>query len=93
MAQKETNTLSASTVQTVTLTGGATRAVEIVHHGNVTNPIFVRTDGVNPAIDGDDCDVVLAGERVQFGAGLRGSNPEIRLISVGLATYTVSRML
>lgn len=89
--QAKTQTLAASTVDTVTLTGSFS-AVEIVHHGTVANPIFANIGATGtPTVGGDDEEVILPGERVRipgYGAG-GGGNTVVSLISAGTPTYTV----
>lgn len=87
----KTATLTASTVDSVTLTG-AFQAIEVVHQGNVTNPIYVIVDDAvaAPTVAGDNCEVVLSNERCRFAKVGSGSTSTIvSIISVGAATYTV----
>ena len=90
VAKSKTATLGAGVVDTVTLTDKCA-AVEIVHHSNVTNPIYAL---VGPAIGaptaaGDNTEVVLAGERVRFSRTGTGSAVIVSIISAGAATFSV----
>jgi len=89
VTNSKTLTLTASVVDSITLTG-TFMAVEIVHHGNVANPIFAiaSTAATAPTAGGDNCEVVLPGERIRIpGAG--ANQTVVSLISAGAATYTV----
>jgi len=59
---------------------------EIVHHGDVTDVIYFRLDGVTPVAAADENQVLLSGERLFV--RLSPSNA-IELISAGAATYSV----
>lgn len=52
-------TLSGTTVDIVTLTGGWD-FVEVLNRGDV--PLWFRTDGTSPTASGDDAHVVMPGE-------------------------------
>jgi hypothetical protein len=85
--------LTASQVDTVTLTGQV-NFVEVIHHGNVSNPIYVLIGAAAlvPTVAGDDTEVVLAGERVRFGVG-RTADPAISVICAGAATVSIVGVL
>ena len=87
----KTATLAASTVDSITLTGPI-QAVEIVHQGNVTNPIYVLVDDAvaAPTVAGDNCEVVLSNERCRFSKiGSNLGSTVVSIISAGTVTYTV----
>ena len=86
-ALAQTDTLTATVVTTMTFTG-APRLFEVVHHGDADNPVWIRTDGVDPVDSADECDVILPGERVPFVWAEAGD--DIRLLAaVGTPTVTV----
>jgi hypothetical protein len=78
-------TLTASTVDTVTLSGGGAKLIEVTHHGDASDVIWFRTDGTNPVAFADECGVLLASERITVEVGDAG---ELRLISDGVPSYT-----
>ena len=84
-----TATLAASTVDTVTLVKGEAQIVQVVHHGDATDVIYVRNDGVDPAVAEAENHVVLPGERATVAVPATG---ELRLISAGVPTYTVAHI-
>lgn len=83
----------------LTLVGGVVDTVRLRHCGSVqifnrslTDPIFVRLDGVDPTVAGDGTKVVLPGTSRQFEIPDPDS-PNIRLISSGLSTdYIIERV-
>lgn len=77
-------TLVASTVDTVTMSGGAKKRAELVNHG--TDVIYFRSDGVDPVAAADENEVLLGSERLAITLPESG---EIRLISGGTPTYSV----
>jgi poly-beta-hydroxyalkanoate depolymerase len=83
-ARAATATLVADTVDTVTLSNAHDK-VEITHHGDATEPIYCRAV-TDPTVAGEDCDVILAGQRIIVGS----ASGKIKLISSGVPTYTVS---
>lgn len=87
----ETVTLVAATVTTVTLTRQG-RAYELAHHGNTTDPVYVRTDGTAPTVAGAECRVLLMGERITVAQSGPTSTATrtCKLISAGIPTVTVS---
>lgn len=87
----KTASLTASTVDSITLTG-LIQAIEVVHHGNVTNPIYVIVDDAvaAPTVAGDNCEVVLPNERCRFSKiGTNLGSSIVSIISAGTVTYTV----
>ncbi len=86
MARIKHGTLVANQVTHVDLPANS-GTVEIMILANAA-AIFFRCDGVDPAVDGDDCEVIPAG----VGAALAVDLPDpfdIRLISEGTPKYTV----
>jgi len=85
-------TLTASTVDSLTLTGQHT-AVEVVHHANVLNPVYllVSKAAQSPTVAGDDTEVVLAGERIKF--SVSNTATVVSVISAGGATISVVGVL
>lgn len=79
-----------------TLTGGAVTTVLISNHNNAvevvnraqTGAIWVRVDGVDPTVAGDDCYVVLGARRIPV-SGPDITDAEVRLISDANLAYTV----
>ena len=87
-----TVTLTASTARTIHLTGQQSRTVELVHHGNVTDPVYFQVRGGEGTlaaltVAGSEASVVLAGERLTV--RVTRSGMWIRLISAGAARVTV----
>ena len=78
-----TATLTADAADDVTLARQTT--IELVHHGDVADPIYFRTDGVTPVAEDDENLVVLAGERLPVRLGADA----LQLVSAGIATYSV----
>jgi len=77
-------TLTASTVDTVTMSGGARKRAELVNQG--TDVIYFRTDGTDPVEAADENEVLLGSERLAISMGDDGV---IKLISGGTPTYSV----
>ena len=44
------------------------RLYECVHNGDSSEVVWIRVDGVDPVVKGDECDALLPNERVQFEA-------------------------
>ena len=84
-ARIATATLVAATADAVTLTSKP-QSAEVVHHGNVTNPIYVRADGTTAVSAAAENEVVLPGERLRIGLPRTGI---LSIISAGTATYTI----
>lgn len=69
----------------------------IVVNRSTTDEIWVRSDGDNPAVEGDDSFPVLPQQSVTFGNGILSQEPIVRvesgtqvsLISSGTPKYTV----
>lgn len=69
------------------MTGPANNTpAEIVHHGNVTDPIYFRLDGGTAVSAADENQVLLPSERLFV--RLSPSNA-VSIISAGAATYSV----
>lgn len=79
-----TATLTAGTADAVTLSSKPQTA-EVVHHSNVTNPIYVRAGATAVAAAAEN-DVVLPGERLRVTLPFSGV---LSVISAGAATYSV----
>lgn len=87
----KTVTVTASTVDSFTMPGaGSIAAIEVVHHGNTSAPVYVKIDDAisAPTVGGDGCEVVLPGERVRFGRVGNGVTV-VSLISAGASTVSV----
>lgn len=89
-------TLVASTVDTVTFT--AYYAGVSITNRDASAEIFVRADGVNPTVEGDDCYIVPPGKTVTVYNGLPvadqstgvNAGTNVRLISSGTPKFTVA---
>ena len=83
-----TKTVVANVVDTFTLTGQCA-AVEVVHHYNVSDPLYVRVAGATaaPTVAGSDFEVVLPGERLRLGA-VRSGSTIVSVICAGAATVS-----
>ena len=79
--------MTADTVDDVTLSRAQQGLVEITHHGDASEVIYVRSDGIDPAVADSECDVVLPGQRVTIASSGSG---QVRLISAGVPTYTLA---
>ena len=87
----KTTGLGASVVDTFTFSTPVS-ALEIVHHGNVANPLyFVLDDAVAaPTVAGDGFEPVLPGERIRVSKlGNGAANNVVSIISAGAATVSV----
>lgn len=96
MAQRaQSGTLVASTVTTVKFPQYFWNLVVVNRSSN--QEIWVRTDGEDPTVAGDDCFPVLPQQSVTFSNGVLSQEPVVRvgggtqvsLISSGTPTYTV----
>lgn len=91
--QSRHGTLVANTVATVALSVANTPGENqesferCVVFARGTGDVFVRTDGVNPTVGGNDTFVVPANTRREI--HLSGTSADIRLISSGTPGYTV----
>ncbi len=86
MARIKHGTLVANTVATVDISPSSGTAEVMITANPAT--IYFRTDGVDPTIKGDDCEVVPAG----IGSALAVDLPvpfTIKLISAGTPDYCV----
>lgn len=77
-------TLAASTVDTVTLSGGGGKRAELVNHG--TDVIYFRLDGTDPVAAADENEVLLGSERLAISLP---SDGVVKVISGGTPTYSV----
>lgn len=86
----KTATLAAATADSVTLSGQRS-FVEIVHHGDETDPIYFTVDSAvaAPTAAADDTEVILPGERLRVGPVRAGVSTVVNLVSAGTPTYTV----
>lgn len=80
-------TLTAATVDTITMTGSVPR-FEVKNRG--TGDIYFRVDGVNPTVGGDDTYIVCSGEALQVPSGGGPDSAEVRLISAATIAYSVT---
>lgn len=81
-------TLTANTVDVVTLTGGAQANVEVLNR-SATADIYFRTDGTVPTVGGTDCDIVPAGGAVKLSVPVATATV-IKLISSAAAAYSTT---
>jgi hypothetical protein len=79
-------TLVAATPQTVTLDSVYIKQVEILNRGSVE--VFARTDGTNPAVDGEDSVCIPAASFVVLDVD-SNSAASVRLISSGTPKVSV----
>lgn len=86
-ARAATATLTAATVDTITLTS-KTSVFELTHHGDATEPIYFRDQNADPAVAGVDCDVILAGQRLVVSA----PGGVLKVISAGVPSYTLAAL-
>ncbi len=96
MAQRaESGTLVADTVTSIKFTQYFWNLVVVNRSSN--QEIWVRTDGEDPTVGGDDCFPVLPQQSVTFSNGSLSQEPVVRtgggttvsIISSGTPTYTV----
>lgn len=96
MAQRaESGSLTANTVTTVKFPQYFWNLI-VVNRG-ADQEIWVRTDGNNPSVGGDDCFPVLPMQSITFSNGVLSQEPVVRvgggtqvsLISSGTPPYTV----
>jgi hypothetical protein len=84
-------TLAASTVDTVTFTDDVAR-VTIISDG--TSAIYYTVDGSTPTVAGGNCYLLPAGAvsaDTRTPRDVAGSGTVVKLISTGVATYSVQR--
>lgn len=82
----KSGTTTANTVATVTFATYYPK-VEVVNRGSTE--LWLRTDGVNPTIGGDDCEVIPAASFKDTIINYTVTNTEVRLISSSAVAYTV----
>lgn len=80
-------TLTAATVDTVTLTSTLCQVIEIWNRGT-TDPIYFTKDGTTPTVGGDNTYVVTAGQRDTVMA--RATTDTIKLIAATAVAYSVT---
>lgn len=83
-----TATLGAGVADTFDLSG-VMGEILITNHGNVANPIYVRSDGVAAVVAANENAVVLPSQSRRFRAGAAGNPAIFSIISVGAVTVTV----
>lgn len=89
MANAKSGTLTPNVVTAVAITNGWPDGVEVINRTG-TGQIWVRLDGVNPTVAGDDCYVVLGARRFDPPDGANRPWPlSVRLISTEALDYTV----
>lgn len=84
-------TLAANTVDRVTLNRDSHSYFEVTNVDGA-GAIYVRTDGVDPTVAGDECDVlpaVVGSIVLPHNGRNRNTNPVIRLISDAAVKYSV----
>lgn len=84
----QTFTLGAGVADDVTLSLSSIATLELVHHGNVTNPVYFRLDATTPVAAADENEVLLPNERLRV-AARGGTTQVLGFISAGAATVTV----
>lgn len=82
----KSQTLSAATVDTVTLSATGAAYVEVYNRSTGADIISFTTDGTTPSALGDDCYVVAAGQALSVPA----STSATKLFSAGTPGYTVT---
>lgn len=89
-------TLVAATATTVTLTGYY-KSLEVINLGDTA--IYARTDGTNPTVKGDECDVIPPNSSLTVGGNTdwsqgsgatRPTSTSVRLISSGTPDVAIS---
>jgi hypothetical protein len=86
MARVISGTLTANTVAPLTITDH-NNWVEVVNRSQ-TGEIWVRTDGTDPTVAGNDCYVVLGARRLHI-TKADTQSADVRLISNAALAYTV----
>jgi hypothetical protein len=79
--------LVASTVDRVTMGGNYVEVT--VFNRSATDPLFVRVDGADPTVNGDDSRLVPVRTSRVLGNPNPANANEVRLISPGAAGYSV----
>lgn len=90
MAKIEHNTLSASTVDTVTLDAYTYKQVTVMNRSG-SNEIFWTVGGAAPTVEGDDTYVTAASAGATTSKAVNGVNGQVtvKLISSGAEDYSV----
>ena len=89
-ARAQKVTLVASTPQTLNLTDTLVSRVMVTNHGP-TNVVYVRSDGTNPTVAGDEAHVVLVGQARELRV-FDLDTTAVRLISAGTPVVTVEAL-
>ena len=87
VSRSKTATLTASTVDTVTITDGSLHTIEVVNL-DASSRISFTIDGATPTADGDNCVCVPPGSATAVYDG-NDAATVVRLISAGAPTYVV----
>lgn len=88
VSRSKHTTLTAATVDTVTLTGGWD-AIEVMNRG--TDDIYFSVDGTTPTVAGDNSFVVRAAEALVVPA--KTVNDVVKLISTSATAYSVTGLM
>ena len=91
-ARSATGTLGAGVADTFDLTAGGFERFEIIHHGDVDDVVYFRTDGTAAAVAADENRLLLPRERLTVPAGGGGDFRQVSAISAGAATVTVEAL-
>ena len=79
-----------ATADTFDLTQGGFERLEIVHHGDVVETAYYRTDGVAAVGLADETRSLLSGERQSLPVNGNGDCPQISIVAVtGAPTISV----
>lgn len=86
----KTATLVANVVDSFEIEGNHSQ-LELVHHGNVSTPVYFKVAGAvtAPTVAGDNCEVVLSGERIALTRAGNSASSFVSVISAGAVTVTV----
>lgn len=88
MAERAQHVTTAAGVVSTVILSGDYQSVDVINvsGGSV---IYVRTDRVNPAVKGDECDVVVAGAGAFVTMEAPGKTTEVRFISAAATDVAV----
>ncbi len=90
VARAKSTTLSANTVDTITVTGAfaSPGGIEVINRSQ-TGTIWVRLDGTAPTVGGDNCHPVLGTRFFENPWAVYSTNAVVKLISDAALAYTV----
>lgn len=88
VAHAKSATLTISTVDRVTVTDAYPGGIEVINRSQ-SGTIWVRFDGVDPTVGGDNCHPVLGARFFENPWADRAENIQVRLISDAALAYTV----